>query len=429
MQLSRHCHSCCSESSKETVEIVSEDVAFGVGKEYIFCVQLKRHTGRGNLILLPLPLPTPNLYIGKVTPGYVMPGWTLASAALGAGFVAKTAAPLVGVLGAAAGAGYGQASAIRESLRYLRKRKFRPSLNDLKGDKRVKLESTVATDTSGTSRATSMFKRRRRRTFKRRFRRGLRRFRRRGGIVKRAVRGALRAQLRRIETMQTSFLGNNQNLRPGDGTAYSTYLYNPLPQIFFQPPPAGGRSVFIGTKIRLVGIRFKALAVNPVAADTLFQIFLFTSARRAAYAAATLQEYTSTTTETANPAPTPPQQNIIMYNQFGAAIGTAFAPTNATAPFDTNEIKVIRMKSLNFYNAGVAGDAAIAKVDFYVPINKFVRVEDPNETISGDAAHGFFKWRQYYLGMRVYSGSTQASVTTSLNFVNWAYTVFWKNDQ
>lgn len=273
------------------------------------------------------------------------------------------------------------------------------------------------------------YKRRARRP--RRGKRGRRLFRgKRRGLVGRAIKGALRAQLRRTETMQTSFNGNAQNLRPGDGTAYSTYLYNPLPQIFFQPPPAGGRSLFLGTKIFLRGIRFKALAVNPVAADTLFQIFLFTSARRASYAAATLQEYTSLTTETAAPAPTPPQQNIIMYNEFGRAPPAGlFAPIYATSPFDTNEIKILRLKSLNFYNAGVAGDAAIAKIDFYVPINKFVKIEDPNETVSGTAAEGFFKWKQYYLGMRVYSGSTQASTTTSLSFTNWTYTVFWKNDQ
>lgn len=280
---------------------------------------------------------------------------------------------------------------------------------------------TVGRNTSNMPRFKKRFGR-----FRRRFRK---RFRRRGrGLVKRAIRGALRAQLRRIETQSWTDYFASSNFSPGDGlTGLRTYLYNPFAQNLITA--TAGNLVMLGTKLFIRGFRVKGNAVNVVAADAYIQFIHFTSARRNGFTLSTWNIYSSATTDTASPAVTSPQQQVAMYKQTGSAPPTGiYSPLSAATGYDTNEIKILKIKTFHLYNSGVAAGDMMHRFDIFFPINKFMMVEDLNQK-SISSGTNFFKWRQHYLAVRVFSGTNETSSTTAITIPSMGVTSYWKNDQ
>lgn len=310
-------------------------------------------------------------------------------------------------------------SAFQRSLK--RKGAYRlPNFNQNKKLRTGDYTPTFGRNTSNMPRFKKGFRRFRRRFRKRRGRRGR-------GLVRRAIRGALRAQLRRIETQSWTDYFASSNFSPGDGTSLRTYLYNPFAQNLLTA--TAGNLVMLGTKLFIRGFRVKGNAVNVVAADCYLQFIHFSSARRNGFTLSTWNIYNSATTDTASPAVTSPQQQIAMYKQTGTAPPAGiYSPASAAVGYDTNEIKIHKMKTFHLYNSGVAAADIMHRFDIFFPINKFMLIEDLNQKSIATGTN-FFKWRQHYLAVRVFSGTNEVSSTTTVTIPSMAVTPYWKNDQ
>lgn len=258
----------------------------------------------------------------------------------------------------------------------------------------------------------------------------------RHSLIARAVRASLRAQLRRTETQHAQYTTNTTNLDfvPGDGTSTVAYVMNPWAGVLISSSAVVGtasHAIVLGTKIFLRGVQLKARIKNANNGQTRVDIYMISAKEKTWPNTAGVtgwDKYINTTTATANPARPAGQSNIVL---FESSVNGGYTGVSSSSDFDTNNIKIIKRKSVYLNNYGVAANATFKIVNVWFPINKFVKLEDPDEA-NPNTAPVFFKWRQYYFVIRVFTGAATdisnvsgASVDTGQVW----FQPYWKNEQ
>lgn len=265
------------------------------------------------------------------------------------------------------------------------------------------------------------FKKRRR--FRRRFRK---RFKRRSRFTKRGFKNrliktiALAAQQRKLQEGVSGF-----QLHPTDGSA---------PQILILAPYTYGLSQgvtnndFTGNQIYLRGVRFRAAlrVSNAVTSMVKVRCWLLKSRNNSAVTAnGTVMN--STTDDFANPSAGGNQNNVRQFDSAAAAY-SPFVGDNITTPFDTSEVKIMKMYTTTLQTFGVAATEPVKLVDWWFPINKRWTIEDTNE--EGALTAPFFgKWNTYYLCLQCYTGIAAANDIDNNNklYLDWNMTSYWKD--
>lgn len=255
-------------------------------------------------------------------------------------------------------------------------------------------------------------------------------------MIARAVRASLRAQNRRIETQHAQTVVNTTGLdfKPGDGTSTVCYVMNPFAGVLvssFGAVTSSSHALVMGTKLFLRGVQLRFRLRNAVQGQSMLKIYMISAKQKSwtgTLGVTTWDKYISTTTDITNPTRAAGQSNIPLYE---TSLNGGFTGASSSSSFDTNDIKVLKVKKYFFNNYGVAANNDFKLIKVWFPINKFVKLEDPSE-VQQTAPPVFFKWRQYYFVMQVFSGAATDIDSTQMLGIDanqmWMQP-YWKNDQ
>lgn len=248
--------------------------------------------------------------------------------------------------------------------------------------------------------------------FKRSYRRG-RRFRkypRTIGRVRRVSRRTVSlikaAELRNSETKYHDIGGGVQavSLRVGDGTTPELRVFNPASLI------AQGvqKDEFIGNRIWIKGVRLRfsveTAAANDFGMPLIRFIWFFSRSNASLGTSGSL--FNSTTTVATNPAQTAPAQNPVIFD----TTASFWTGTSPATPFDTTNIKILKVKTMQLNPGGGARATQLYKLWF--PLLKNHTYLDPQESsLATPPNHG--KYGSYYLAWQVFQSGTAAEAISN----------------
>jgi len=237
-------------------------------------------------------------------------------------------------------------------------------------------------------------------------------------VSRRAVRRIKAAELANAETKKLDVGSGVQavTIRAGDGTSAELRIFNPFSLI------AQGveKDHFIGNRIWIKGLRLRVQLQNPSAtADFNAAVIRFTwffSRSNASFTTAG-SLYGNTTTSSTNPAQTSPLQNPVIYDD---STGGGFVPDGYASPFDTTNIKILKVKTIQLNRPGAATSTHCYKMWF--PVMKNHEYLDPQETsLATPPNHG--KYGSYYLTWQVFNGGAAADWIANTVLVNMSYSM------
>jgi len=256
-----------------------------------------------------------------------------------------------------------------------------------------------------------------RRTFRRRFRRRRKTYRkRRTPFRKRRFTKAVRRVI--LKTSEPKQIWAPENavgyaIREGDGTSRVINVSAPLSA----PIQGVEDDQFIGNKFFAKGISLRGQVGTSGEVTTrqgaIIRITLVYSKEQNPGLDGAWTEFTSATTSVAVPTATPPNLNPRFFESSNATL--QFVGNGWTLPFDRTRVKVISSRTI-LVNPGVENQADGGVIamptafSLYFPINKWMQIEDPDQTTLTDPLR--FKYGNYYLVMQAISNTNDVTDQT-----------------